>query len=237
MALKWELPEKCPEFLFIGFAHIGLILHMKSHCGECLFKRKITRRIFKIIETYNCFSMRFNFILPILLLLFFSCKEAKKEHEKHINVFGYIKGQLAHIDTVPYGIVSLKLRDTVAIDSTYIDAKQLRAIVKPFMDEELEEDYFNENFTQSVFGDATIGTITISYLSKREKEPIERMDVYANPQTGDIRQVYILKRANEKEKSGKKQLLWVHNQGFTIYESVLNSNGEESSLINKVILQ
>lgn len=181
--------------------------------------------------------MRLVFLFPVLTFLIFGCKDKKKEHEKYIDVFAYVKGQLVHIDTVPYGILSLKLKDTVVIDSAYINAKQLRAIIKPFMDEEPEEDYFNENYTQSSFGDATIGTITISYMSNSSKESIERMDVYANPQTGDIKQVYILKRANEKEKTGKKQLLWSHNQGFTLYESILNSNGEETVMVNKVILQ
>ena len=189
--------------------------------------------------------MKYFFILPYILFVFFSCKEnkktekkaEKKDHDKYINVFDYLKGQLAHIDTVPYGILNIRLKDTTTIDSVYIDAKQLRAMVQPFLDAELKEDYFNEYFTQTAFGDATIGTVTVSYFNTVEKDPVQRIDIYANPTTGDINKVYILKNESENSNSAKKQLLWTQNQGFSIIEAILGDDGLESTITNKVILQ
>jgi hypothetical protein len=182
-------------------------------------------------------KMNFNYVLLLSLILIISCKSDKKENEKHINVFGYIKGQLKHLDTVPYGILKIKQIDTVITDSVFIDVKKVREMVEPFMELEPDEDYFNDRFTQSVFGDATIGTITVSYLSKKNTEVIERMDVYANPSNGEIKQVYILKREDPEKKIGKQQLLWTHNKGFSIFESSVDKTGSERSITNKVIWQ
>lgn len=182
---------------------------------------------------------KMNPFIVLLLTLFFivGCKSEKKENEKHINVFGYIKGQLRHLDTIPYGILKIRQVDTVITDSTFIDIKKVREMVEPFMKLEPDEDYFNDHYTQSVFGDATIGTITVSYLSKNGRDAIERVDVYANPSNGDIKKVYILKREDEAKKTGKQQLLWTHNKGFSIFESSVAKDGSESIVTNKVIWQ
>jgi hypothetical protein len=177
------------------------------------------------------------FVSLFAFFLMFGCKSKKKESEKHINVFGYIKGQLRHLDTVPYGILKIKQTDTVISDSAFIDVKKVREMIDPFMKLEPDEDYFNDHYSQSVFGDATIGTITVSYLSKKDTEVIERMDVYANPSNGDIKQVYILKREDPERKTGKQQLLWTHNKGFSIFESTVAKDGSESIVTNKVIWQ
>lgn len=173
----------------------------------------------------------------MLFFLFTSCKNEKKESEKYINVFGYLKGQLRHLDTVPYGILRVKQIDSTVSDSAFIDIKKVREMTDPFLSLEPDENYFNEHFTQSVFGDATIGTITISYLSKSNKERIERMDVYANPLNGEIKQVYLLIREDSAVKTGKQQLLWTHNKGFSIFESMYNRDGKVSNITNKVIWQ
>jgi hypothetical protein len=177
------------------------------------------------------------FVSLLVLFLTFGCKSEKKENEKHINVFGYIKGQLKHLDTVPYGILKIRQVDTAITDSAFIDVKKVREMIEPFMKLEPDEDYFNDHYSQSVFGDATIGTITVSYLSKNTTEAIERMDVYANPTNGEIKQIYILKREDPEKKTGKQQLLWTHNKGFSIFESSVAKNGSESTITNKVIWQ
>lgn len=198
-----------------------------------------------IYDIKKTIIMKYFFILPSILFVLFSCKEnkktekkaEKKDHEKYINVFNYLKGQLAHIDTIPYGILNIRLKDTTTIDSVYINAKQLRTMVQPFLDAELEEDYFNEHYTQTAFGDATIGTVTVSYFSKVAKDPVQRIDIYANPTTGEINKVYILKNESENINSSQKQLLWTQNQGFSIIEAMLDDDGLESTITNKVILQ
>ncbi len=177
------------------------------------------------------------FVLLLAFFLTIGCKSEKKENEKHINVFGYIKGQLKHLDTVPYGILKIGQVDTVITDSVFIDVKKVREMIRPFMEQEPDEDYFNDHFSQSVFGDATIGTITVSYLSKNDTEAIERMDVYANPSNGEIKQVYILKREEPSKKIGKQQLLWTHNKGFSIFTSSISKDGSESTVTSKVIWQ
>ncbi len=177
------------------------------------------------------------YVFIVFIFLLMSCKNQKKENEKFINAFAYLKGQLRHLDTVPYGILKIKQIDSVVSDSVYIDVKEVRKMTAPFLALETDEDYFNENFTQSVFGDATIGTITISYQAKKNKEPVERIDVYANPLDGEIKQIYLLKRDDPSGNIGKQQLLWTHNKGFSIFESASNQNSQASNIVYKVILQ
>jgi hypothetical protein len=178
-------------------------------------------------------GMYFFWILTLML----GCKEKKKEADKHIDVFSYLKGQMRYIDTVPRALLKINNPDSNLPDSSYTDIKSVHRLVASFLDNPPNEDAFNDYFKQTVFGDATLGTITISYQNQKQEDIFERIDVYANPVNGDIRQVYILKKGEDASKEGKQQLLWTHNKGFSLITEFKKQDGSDSVLVTKIVWQ
>lgn len=175
-------------------------------------------------------------ILLILCLsvYLFSCKQKIKEEDKHIDVFGYIKGQLSSFDTVSHDLLLLAGSKSEYLDSSTINVSAAKEMIMIFMKGAPNLEEFQEDYSQTVFGDLTLGNITVSYDCKNQEGVFERIDVYANPENGDIVQVYLLKKGTPKKNEGKQQLLWTHNRSFLLTHSYFKEDGSDSVSIRKV---
>jgi hypothetical protein len=179
-------------------------------------------------------------ILSICLLVeLSSCREKQKsKQEEYIDVAAYLRGQLKYLDSVPHGYLKLTTADTLQPDSVYLTLQQVKDLVLGFIAPELEKDKFSERFEETSFADATLQTITITYRSVSPKNAVERIDVYVNPENGSIHRLYLVQAASSNEHTAKRQLLWTHNQGFTII-TTHSREGQQtgSSLTEQVIWQ
>jgi len=175
--------------------------------------------------------------LAILVILISGCKASKKEEEKHIDVFGYIKGQLRYIDTVPLQILKISKKDSGNADTTKWTVKDVHSLTDAFLKDSPDEDEFNEEFSQYVIADTTLKTISLSYQNTKMISPFERVEAYIDPPSGEFKQVYILKRTGSGAQQERLQLLWYHQQGFTLIKTSTDADGQEQTVVEKVIWQ
>lgn len=154
----------------------------------------------------------------ILIVLFAAtgCKDKPaKEKATFMDVAGYLKGQLGYLDTVPLALLKTTLKDTIYTDSVFIKKEQLRTLVEPYFQSQLEKENFENSFEETSFADATINTITLTYNAIDKNAPIQRIDVYVNPETEQIKKVYLIRQEIKNDTSVSQQLLWRHNTGCT----------------------
>ncbi len=161
-----------------------------------------------------------------------SCKNATESEVKNfIDISGYLKGQLAYLDTVPYAFLKVTLKDTVYADSIFLTKKQVNEIINSFLVKELEKKEFEKRFDETTFLDGTINTLTLTYQPKNTSEMIQRVDVYVNPETEQISKIYIVR---EKDLVSQ-QLLWKHNSSFTLITTTMDKQNNETVKTEKVI--
>jgi hypothetical protein len=160
----------------------------------------------------------------IALLGLFSCKESASKNEyPAIDVTGYLKGQLKFIDTVAYGLLKVTEKEGSAPDSVYLNKQQVKALVDPFLSEEISQEHLETNYTETSFADASTSFVTITYKTKKETSTFQQIDVYIEPQSGAIRQLYLTGFIDTPNGLTRKQLLWFHNKGGNIISTPMNN--------------
>lgn len=178
-------------------------------------------------------------MIKIFMGLFFivcftstGCKNAKEAEAKNfIDVSGYLKGQLAYLDTVPYAFLKLTLKDTMYGDSVFLTKKEVNEIINFFLVKELEKKEFEKGFDETTFLDGTINTLTLTYEPINTIETIQRVDVYVNPETEQIAKIYIV----SKKDMMSQQLLWKHNSSFTLITTTMDHQNNQEVKTEKVI--
>lgn len=172
--------------------------------------------------------------IAVLGILFSACKNEKKEHKNYIDVSGYLRGQLAYFDTVPFGFVRVKLMDSIATDTQYLRKEDVAKIVKPFLTGSLKKDAFEDRYSESTFADATIGKITITYTAQKSDEPVQRIVVYVTPGKEVIEKVYLTRAETNGDSTLTQQLLWKHNQSLMLITSVTKKDQTETTVTEKI---
>lgn len=175
------------------------------------------------------------FFLVVTSFTYSSCKNAKKVPKDYIDVSSYLKGQLRHIDTIPFAFLKVVQKDSIYTDSQYITKEQVNNIANQFLVEELEKKNFENNFHETSFADATIHTITITYEATNKNSPITRVDVYVNPEKEQISQLYLVRNQERGDSVVSQQLLWKHNKSFVLITTVTKKDGTERNLTERVI--
>jgi hypothetical protein len=174
------------------------------------------------------------FICSLLVLHSCRSKTAEKK-EPFIDISAYLKGQLAEMDTIPYGFLKIDETDSLPKDSVYLTKKEFTAITQSFLTTDIEPDRFQQDFTETSFADAGLQTVTITYSNINDKNPVQRADIYINPATGEITQLYLVKNVVTTDSSFTQQLVWKHKQYLLLITSRLKANGEEVTKREKII--
>jgi len=167
-----------------------------------------------------------------------SCNQKKKDKQQEfIDIASYLKGQLKYIDSVPHGYLKINVRDSLQPDSVYLTLQQVKDLAAGFLVPELELKKFSKRFEETSFADATLQSITVTYTSVNKNNSVERVDVYVNPQNGEIARVYLVQNTIAGDNPVKKQLLWTHNKGFTIITTHSGNGQTDSTITEQVIWQ
>jgi len=125
-------------------------------------------------------------------------------------VTSFLKGQLLVLDSLPVTVLQVK---TVGkkTDSTWLKKDRIRAILQPFISQEITADNLTSFFKQTKFNDQTVEAITFTYdpvAVLPDSITIRHWDVYIQPETGRVKKVYLLKQVNKNDNKYTQQLTW-----------------------------
>jgi hypothetical protein len=168
----------------------------------------------------------------------FSCQDKKKnEVYPAIDVIGYLKGQLKTLDSVPYGLLKITELGGQKPDSVYLTKQQFISHVTPFLHPSIDKAHLESDYDETSFADAGLGYIIITYQSKGAQNPIDQIVLYIKPEQQTIHQVYITGHLNPDKENEKKQLLWMHDKGCTIFTTRDHQTEASTGLTERIIWQ
>jgi len=175
------------------------------------------------------------FIIFWLLLLTGACKY--KSRIPAIDVIGYIKADMQVLDSMPYDLLKITEKGNRQADSVYINKSEVWQLLTPFLSDEIRQDNLTEHYTESSYADATIHSVTITYQAKKMDAVIHHVELYVNPLSGKISGLHITALFNDEKWTGKKQLWWIEQKGFSIISTPLDNNPDSETTVEKISWQ
>ncbi len=180
------------------------------------------------------------FFAGSIILFLFSCSSPKEKAEPEntivadssnktekavfFPVTSYIKGQVFEIkngNINPMKFVTVNNR----MDSAWIKMEDLDKEIVDFLSPEIDSLNLVTLFSETRFFDQTLDAITLTYDSIKalpDTFPLRHWDVYIDPNSGKVRQVYLLKKLPGDK---VQQLRWVGGKSCTIKTIAKNANG------------
>jgi hypothetical protein len=181
-------------------------------------------------------------VIILILLWIISCKSEKKANpaaEPFFPVVGFIKSQVAHVDTGMYSIKYVDLSDTTKRDTAYYHRDRFRELSTEFLQvPDISTSEYQDRFVEARNYDETINRVYIVYTPvDPEKEQIQRQEILIHPDpAGDrITSIIIDYHLNTKDSSVQKRMLWQADRSFQVVSTKQLPGKPETTSVYKVI--
>lgn len=168
----------------------------------------------------------------LLLLLTFSvlllsCGNSKTdvtEKKDYYPIAGYIRTQVAHLDSMPLGILHYRTENNIT-DSLVIDKPDFNAnIAGAFIESDISSTDKMQGYKETPFLDAGTGTMTLVYEAESQQLPVRKVDVLLSAANSDIHTIYIERITEGADSLVMQKMLWTHDKNCQII-TIVNKPG------------
>jgi c-di-AMP phosphodiesterase-like protein len=159
-------------------------------------------------------------LIFIIVCILFACKSNKQKQiqkKKFFPVADYIESEINYVDSLPLGIIKYSTHNN-RTDTAYIRAAAFNESAKDFISADLQENIFENDFSETSFIDESIQAITFTYAAKNNKLELQRVDVLATAGEGSnkVSSIYLEKSIQKNDTLITEKLLWKTKKGFQI---------------------
>ncbi|HKP31897.1 MAG TPA: hypothetical protein VJT83_04200 [Chitinophagaceae bacterium] len=181
----------------------------------------------------------FRYFPFVLVLIMIACNGPSKKGSdgqtgNYFPVNDFILSEIKLLDSLPVGIMK---KQTIGDqkDSGYIQLPEFRALSRAFINPELEQGKFEENYKETSFGDEATGFFTFTYEPKNDQVNVTRLDVLVKQGAASdkLHSIYMEKRYLSNDTSVTEKLYWKSNTSFSIYKE--KRAGSDSAAKNEKI--
>jgi hypothetical protein len=177
---------------------------------------------------------RLLFIAPFGLL--FSCgeqeaKESGQENKEFYPVAAHIHAELATIDSLPVAVFLYRTEGGMT-DTTIVDKPAFRKLAEQLAQPDITREPLKKDYTESVFMDATLNLVTMSYTPREESAEIRKIDVYIHPETEQVKNVYVEKRLVVGDSTVLHKMVWTSGRQLQV-TTLISKKGQEDRVIQE----
>jgi hypothetical protein len=170
----------------------------------------------------------------LFLCLLLACKGEKKEpHNDDQNFFdvnGFLKSQVAQVDTSLYRIIKMET-DGNRTDTTFIPREEFRKYAVDFTSlPDIASKELKDGYTSSKMVDTLLQRVIYSYTAAEDDLEIRREDITIDPRIGstsEIKTIFIHRIADNSDSTVDKKLLWEVNRRFVVITTTSKENEPE----------
>ncbi|MFT3702946.1 MAG: hypothetical protein QM802_11270 [Agriterribacter sp.] len=188
-------------------------------------------------------------LCPLLCLLFFSvitesCKnkgEDKTNQEQgdsttknYYPVTSYINGQIMYLDSVPLAIIKYTISNN-KIDTSITEKKDFAAIAAQFASPDISKAPLKDQYEETSFMDATLGTISLTYAAKNDTSSIRKIDVLLKQENTDVSTIYVEKKTNTADSAVTKKMLWTAGKNLLVTTLIQKKNEPEKVIQERYV--
>jgi len=137
--------------------------------------------------------------LAIALSLIFiaACHSKPKDAKKDVQFYpanSFINAEIKKLDTIPLAVLK-KTTVNGKTDSAFISKEEFKQAMRVFLEPDITDPRIKDLYTETVFMDATLNAITLTYSPGENKAEVRKLDVLLDPENNRLERIYM-----EKEK-------------------------------------
>ena len=147
-------------------------------------------------------------------------------------VRAFIQQELKTIDSLPVAVF-LYTEQSGSTDTSVVDKSAFRMLAEVAAQPDISQPPFRDGYEETVFLDATLNLVTMSYRPLKETgSPIRKMDVYIYPETEQVKTVYIEKQESAGDSTILEKTVWSAGKQVQITRLVSRS-GQADRMENR----
>lgn len=177
-----------------------------------------------------------HFLLIFLpFLLFSACRpksreEVAKQDVEFYPAANFIRAEIRKLDTIPLAV----LRKTTVndkTDSAYISKEEFNQAARVFLEPDITDPKLKKLYTETVFMDATVNAITLTYSPGTNEAEIRKLDVLLDPNNNRLQRIYMEKVNKSGDSLVTRKLMW--NAGHSCQVITLTKAGNQPETVRK----
>jgi hypothetical protein len=154
-----------------------------------------------------------------------------QENKDFYPVSAHIHSELALIDSLPVAVF-LYRDEEGRKDTSIVDKQVFRAFAEAIPQPDITREPLKKSYTESVYMDATLNLVTMSYTPKTESGEIRKIDVYINPDTENVKRIYVEKRLSGGDSTIVRKIVWTSGQQLQV-TSLVTREGQQEKVIQE----
>jgi PBP1b-binding outer membrane lipoprotein LpoB len=175
----------------------------------------------------------FIILCSIVFLTACSGENEKKFEQKDKSFYpisSFIQSELHLIDSLPLAVFKYTLTE-LKTDTQLVEKPVFRKIAEYFISPDITIEPLKKNYTETVFMDATINTVTFSYTTLDTTAAIRKIDVFINPETDKVKNIYVEKITHNGDSLVTQKMIWTSGKYCQVSTQISKSG--EAELIRK----
>ncbi|MEP6514335.1 MAG: hypothetical protein ABJA79_10720 [Parafilimonas sp.] len=172
-------------------------------------------------------------ILLYIIAIIFSggCKSKQNKLEsantkdtvKFFPIQEYYLQQLKYAESIGSRKYKITIEDRKT-DSVTIDEKEFNQLVKQFSEPDITAGASKKFYKQNIFFDESTHSYTFNYTSINKSLPVESTDILVDPETNQVKRIFINKAYTFGDSSIIEKLSWKNDSSFSINKIIQYNN-------------
>lgn len=146
-------------------------------------------------------------------------------------VLSFIREELALLDSLPVAITRYRV-DQSNSDTSILEKSEFRRIAESLAEPDISRDPLRKEYTETVYMDATINLLTMSYRPKDALAIVQKTDIYIDPATEKVKSMYIEKKMSEANSTVVQKIIWSAGRQVQL-TSVITVEGQPERVIQE----
>ncbi|MDP4148521.1 MAG: hypothetical protein Q8927_01620 [Bacteroidota bacterium] len=136
--------------------------------------------------------------------------------KSYFPVADYLRNEIRTVDSTPIAILKYTTRNN-RTDSAFISAPVFDLLAQEFLAPELDSPAFEKRFSETSFADRTTNSVTFTYSSLKNEQPVQRVDILLDPEANNrLKSIYMEKSFSAGDTLVTKKMLWKAGRNFLI---------------------
>jgi hypothetical protein len=179
--------------------------------------------------------MRQSMLYFFFLLSLLSCNSSptvKAENDDINKIFfpiaGSILAELKEIDSLPVAIIKYT-SNGIQSDTVIFSKEKMRYVADELLTPDISLPEYKKFYTETVFLDNTINTITMSYTTISDQPVIRKIEVMINPENEKVKSIYVEKLQNSPDSNVLRKMIWTTGKNLQVI-SLINRKGQPEQI-------
>lgn len=149
-------------------------------------------------------------------------------------IAGYIHSQVLYLDSVPLAIMKYTTSNN-KVDTSITEKKDFAIIAEALANPDISAPSIKDQYEETSFIDATLGTISLTYAVKNDTASIRKADVLLKQENTEVSTIYIEKKTTMADSVVLKKALWTASRNLQVTTIVQYKNAPEKVIQEKYV--